>query len=219
MKNLLTFDNINKWVNNPLIDDKISNNFWTNPSVIDSQIIQLLKFRYGKYMEKARKHLFWNDFFPNINCRLCRMIQLDTWLHILLYCIEPHIHKLRINRHNKAIHEICKLIISNATSQCVILVNAGKQDGQTQENTVPNWLLPYSYNNQLQRCQCDARLRLDMLCICNHPYNAEPPQEPHHTLTIQFIEFTYYNDRYSPDKIQEKNDKYFRLINDIKARG
>jgi hypothetical protein len=26
-----TFDNINKWVNNPLIDNKISNNFWTNP--------------------------------------------------------------------------------------------------------------------------------------------------------------------------------------------
>jgi ribonuclease HI len=26
-----TFDNINKWVNNPLIDNKISNNLWTNP--------------------------------------------------------------------------------------------------------------------------------------------------------------------------------------------
>jgi hypothetical protein len=33
-----TFDNINKWVNNPLIDNKISNNFWTNPTVTDSQI-------------------------------------------------------------------------------------------------------------------------------------------------------------------------------------
>jgi hypothetical protein len=55
-----------------------------------------------------------------------------------------------------------------------------------------------------------------------HPksfYNAEPPQEPNPTLTVQFIEFTYYNDRYSPDKIQEKIDKYLGLINDIKARG
>jgi hypothetical protein len=31
-----TFDNINKWVNNPLIDNKISNNFWNNPTVTDS---------------------------------------------------------------------------------------------------------------------------------------------------------------------------------------
>jgi hypothetical protein len=65
------FDNINKWVNNPLIDNKISNNFWTNPAVTDSQITQLFKFRYGQYMENARQHLFWNELFPNINCSLC----------------------------------------------------------------------------------------------------------------------------------------------------
>jgi hypothetical protein len=98
-------------------------------------------------------------------------------------------------------------------------VNAGKSKGQTQENTVPNWLLPCSCNNQTQRCQCNARLRPDILCIRNHPYNAEPPQEPNHTLIVQFIEFTYCNDRYSPDKIQDKTDKYQGLINDIKARG
>jgi hypothetical protein len=86
-------------------------------------------------------------------------------------------------------------------------VNAGKSDGQTQENTIPNWLLPRSCNNQTQRCQCNAKLRPDILCIRNH------------TLTIQFIEFTYCNDRYSPNKIQEKIEKYLGLINDIKARG
>jgi hypothetical protein len=32
------------------------------------------------------------------------------------------------------------------------------------------------------------------------------------------MEFTYCNDRYSPDKIQEKTNKYLGLINDIKAR-
>jgi hypothetical protein len=31
-----TFDNINKWINNPLIDNKLSNNFWTNLIVTDS---------------------------------------------------------------------------------------------------------------------------------------------------------------------------------------
>jgi hypothetical protein len=52
------FDNINKWINNPLIDNKISNNFSTNPTITDTQITQLLKFRYGQYMGNARKHLF-----------------------------------------------------------------------------------------------------------------------------------------------------------------
>jgi hypothetical protein len=213
-----TLDNINKWINNPLIDNKISNNFWTNPTITDAQITQLLKFRYGQYMGNARKHLFWSELYPNINCSLCRMIQPDTWLHILLCCTEPHIHKLRINRHNKAVHEIRKMLISNTTSHCFILVNAGKTDGQAHENTVPNWLLPCSCNNQTQRCQCNAKLRPDILCIQNHPYNAKPPQGPNPTLTVQFMEFTYCNDRYSPDKIQEKTNKYLGLINDIKAR-
>jgi hypothetical protein len=114
---------------------------------------------------------------------------------------------------------ICKLLISNIKSHCFILVNARKSDGQIQENTFPNWLLSCSCNSQTQRCQCNAKLRPDILCIRNHPYNAEPPQEPNHTLIVQFIEFTYCNDRYSLDKIQEKTNKYLGLINDIKARG
>jgi hypothetical protein len=56
-------------------------------------------------------------------------------------------------------------------------------------------------------------------CIRNHPYNAEPLVQPNPTLTVQFIEFTYCNDRYSPDKINEKIAKYEGLIEDIKARG
>jgi hypothetical protein len=214
-----TFDNINKWINNPLIDNKISNNFWTIPTITDAQITQLLKFRYGQYMGNARKHLFWSELHPNINCSVCRMTQPDTWLHILLCCTEPHIHKLRINTHNKAVQEVRKMLISNATSHCFIRVNAGKSDGHAHENTVPNWLLPCSCNNQTQRCQCNAKLRLDILCIQNHPYNVEPPHGPNSTFTVQFIEFTYCNDRYSPDKIQEKTEKYLGLINDIKARG
>jgi hypothetical protein len=52
------FDNINKWINNPYIDQKISINLWTNPNIMNAQITQLLKFRYGQYMGNARKHLF-----------------------------------------------------------------------------------------------------------------------------------------------------------------
>jgi hypothetical protein len=34
---------------------------------------------------------------------------------------------------------------------------------------------------------------------------------------VQFIEFKYYNDRYSSNKIDKKTIKYDRLIEDIKA--
>jgi hypothetical protein len=38
-------------------------------------------------------------------------------------------------------------------------------------------------------------------------------------LTIQFIEFTYYNDIFSPETIEAKNSKYKPLIDSIAARG
>jgi hypothetical protein len=155
-------------------------------------------------MGNTRKHLFWNELFPNINCSLCQILQPNTWLHLLLCYTEPHIHKLCINRHNKPVQEICKFLISNTESRCYILMNAGKTDAQPQENTVPHWLLPYTCNNQTQRCQCNAKLRPDIFYICNHPYNAEPPNQPNPALTVQFIEFTYCNDMYSLDKINEK---------------
>jgi hypothetical protein len=98
-------------------------------------------------------------------------------------------------------------------------MNAGKTNEQPQENTVPHWLLPCTCNNQTHRCQCNAKLRPNILCIRNHPYNVEPPNQSNPILTIQFIEFTYCNDRYSLDKIDEKTIKYEGLIEDIKARG
>jgi hypothetical protein len=84
------FDNINKWINNPLIDNKISNNFWTNPIVTDSQITQLLKFRYGQYMGNARKHLFWSELFLNINCpKPTTKYQIKATISMLLVLLGP----------------------------------------------------------------------------------------------------------------------------------
>ena len=96
-------------------------------------------------------------------------------------------------------------------------MNASKYEERFQENTISEWHLPRSCINPIQRCQCNAKLLLDILCICNHPYNSEPPIEPNPNLTIQFIEFSYCNDRYSIEKIIEKTNKYEALINDIKV--
>jgi hypothetical protein len=96
-------------------------------------------------------------------------------------------------------------------------MNAGAFNNNPQENTVPNWLLPCTCNTQ--RCHCNARFRLDILCVKGLPYHNVPPNNIDPNLTIQFIEFTYCNDRFSPEAIQAKNNKYNPLIASIASIG
>jgi hypothetical protein len=55
-----------------------------------------------------------------------------------------------------------------------------------------------------------------------HPlprYPTHPPTHPNPSITIQFIEFIYTNNRYPEDKINAKITKYLPLINDIQMKG
>ena len=96
-------------------------------------------------------------------------------------------------------------------------MNAGTYNELPQENTVPTWLLPCTCNTQ--RCSCNARLKPDIICLLGHPYNSPPPDAPTPTITIQFIEFTYCNDRFSVETRERKLTKYQPLIDNIIARG
>jgi hypothetical protein len=206
------FPNISKWTMNPDIDNELSNKFWSNPAITDSQKTTFLKFRTGQYMGNARKQLFFGiQRFPSITCPICSSPDVDTWLHVLLKCNQHHIHALRIKRHNKAIWEIRKLILSAQKSRCYILMNARTFNNNPQENTVPPWLL--SCICVQQRCHCNARLKPDILCIKGLPYQSPSPSSPTYHLTIQFIEFTYTNDRFSQDTI---NNKVQPLIDKIR---
>ena len=79
-----------------------------------------------------------------------------------------------------------------------------------QENTVPTWLLPC--NCDQQRCYCHARLKPDILCVKGLPYQNDPPLNRVNNLTIQFIEFTYCNDRSPQEAINNKTQKYQPLL-------
>jgi ribonuclease HI len=207
-----------KWTENIDIDKELSNDFWTNPSVTDKQKSCLIKFRTGTYMGNARKQLFFgHQQYPSITCPICNSTEPDTWLHILLKCKQQHIHSLRVKRHNKAVGEIRKLLISSEKSRCFTLMNAGIFNNNPQENTVPSWLLPCTCNTQ--RCHCNARFRPDILCVKGLPYQNDPPTNIDPSLTIQFIEFTYCNDRFSREAIEAKNNKYKPLIDSIASRG
>ena len=43
--------------------------------------------------------------------------------------------------------------------------------------------------------------------------------QPTPNITIQFIEFTYYNGKFLPKKVIEKETKYVPLIRDIQIQG
>ena len=212
------FPNIDKWIANEEIDDKLSNEFWKNPIITDAQKTCLLKFRTGQYMGHARKQLFFGiEAYPSITCPICNSTDPDTWFHVLLKCQQQHIHALITKRHNKAVWELRKLLISSKKSRCFTLMNAGTFNDNPQENTVPPWLLTCTCGTQ--RCHCNARFKPDMLCVQGLPYQQPPPEHPDPNLTIQFIEFTYCNDRFSVEAMARKTDKYQPLLNNIAAMG
>ena len=121
------------------------------------------------------------------------------------------------NRHNKAVWEIRKLLVSNKVTRHDILMNACTYNVLLRENTIPTWLLPCTCKTQ--RCHCNARLKPDILCILGHPYNSPPPEAPTPAITIQFIEFTYCNDKFSAETRERKTTKYQPLINNIITGG
>ena len=146
--------------------------------------------------QAIKQTFFGRQRFLTITYPICNSYKPDTWLHVLLTCKHQHIHSLHVKIHNKAVWEIRKLLISSENPRCYTLMNADTFDDDPQENTVPNWLLPCTCG--YQRCHCNSRFRPNILCVKGLPYQNEPPTNIDQTLTIQFIEFTYCNDRFSP---------------------
>jgi hypothetical protein len=124
---------------------------------------------------------------------------------------------LRIARHNKSVHLITQTLQANKHNIYYTLTNAGNTNNNSQEHTVPDWLIDSTCPQT--RCQCHARLRPDILCIIGIPNHTLTPLLPSNTNTIQFIEFTYYHDRFHEHAITQKHAKYDPLINDIQRKG
>ena len=135
------------------------------------------------------------------------------WLHILLNCRQSHIHALRTKRHNKAIWALRKLIVSSKHSTCYVLMNAETYNDNPPENTIPSWLLPCTCG--LQRCHYSARFKPGIICVKELPFQANPPTTCGNNLKIQFIEFTYCNDKFSLETKTRKTEKYQPLIDNI----
>ena len=132
------FPYIDKWLSNTQIHQKLSNHFWHNEKIPDTQITQTLKFRYAQYMGNHRKNIFRPLTHQNPNCTLCHRNERDTWPHLLSTCEHPYLKGLRIARHNKAVHLITQTLQANKNTRFLTLTNAGQLNNQPQKQTLPN---------------------------------------------------------------------------------
>ena len=175
----------------------------------NAQLTQTLKSRYAQYMGNHKKNIFWPLTQPNPNCTLCHNNDQDTWPHPLSTCEHPYLKGLRIARHNKAVHLITQTLQAIKNTRFYTLTNAGKIHNTTPEQPILQWFLQCTCPQST--CQCQAKLRPDILCILGAPNQVQVPIIPSHTHTIQFIEFTYYHDRFLEQALSHKHTKYDQL--------
>ena len=69
------------------------------------------------------------------------------------------------------------------------------------------------------QCYSNARLKPDILCVQGQLHLSDPPQFSHPSTIIQYIEFTFCHDRFSPDKVTQKIAKYEELIQQSQDEG
>jgi hypothetical protein len=108
---------------------------------------------FGRYLGNSyKKYLLKQDISPL--CNLCTTCQNDNCLHLLSCC------NLRTNRHNKVVHSFINILGANPVTQWFELLNVGKFDDCTPDNTIPSWLVPCTFF--LPHSQCLTKLPLDI---------------------------------------------------------
>ena len=208
---------VDKWLSNEQINQKLSNHFWKNNNIPDTQVTQTLKFGYAQYMGNHRKNIFWPLKYQNPNCTLCRTNDRATWPHLLSTCEHPYLKGLRIARHNKAVHLTTQTVQANENAGFFTLTNAGKLINQPPDQTVPEWLLKCTCTQE--PCQCQAKLSPDIMCIIGAPNQTRTPILPSPNYTIQFIESTYYHDIFLEQARSHKHAKHDPLITTLHNNG
>ena len=124
---------------------------------------------------------------------------------------------LRIARHNKAVQLITQTLQANKHTRFLTKANAGHLNNRPQETTVPEWLLACTCPQT--PCQCQAKLRPDILCMIGAPNHITLPIAPSSNHTVQFIEFTYCHDKFPEQAIAQKQAKYDPLNHAIHNKG
>ena len=166
-------------------------------------------------MGNHKINIFWPLTHQNPNCTLCHCNDRDTWPHLLSTCGHLYLKGLRITSHNKVVHLITQTLQANKYTRFFTLTNAGHLNNKPPEQTIPEWLLKCTCTQT--PCQCQAKLRPDILCIIGASNHTQTPISPSPISIVQFIEFTYYHDRFPDQALTHKHNKYEPLINAIQT--
>jgi hypothetical protein len=137
---------------------------------------------YAQYMGNHRKNIFLPVTHQNPNYTLCHKNERDTWSHLLSTCEHPFLKGLRIAQHNKAVHLIIQTLQANKNTKFFTLTNVGNFNNQPQEQTIPGWLLHCT--SHPNPCQCQTKLRPNILCVIGAPKQTQPPISPSPKHTI-----------------------------------
>lgn len=91
------------------------------------------------------------------------------------------------------------LLMHPSTKNCT-LIHTSRTNNRPPNNTLPSWLIPSSC--YLLKCKCLTCLFPNIPCIKGTTPHDTHPFQPSSQLHIQFIEFTYCNDIFSPTTIE-----------------
>lgn len=162
---------------------------------------------------KNNSFLAQKDILPSHTPYVIPLNQIHSYIYFFT-CKQQHIHELKTQHHIKVVWELQKLLVSTTQTHSYILMNAGtSNNNKPHENILLPWSLPCTYTNQ--RCHCKTRFKSNILYVCGLLYQSQSLEQPHRDFTIQFIEFTYYNDRFFLDVVLAKINKYLPLLNNI----
>jgi hypothetical protein len=130
----------------------------------------------------TEKNILWPLTHQHPNHTLCHKNERDTWPHLLSICEHPYLKGFIIARHNKAVHLITQTLQANKNTRFFTLTNAGHLNKHPQEQTIREWLLQCTCHQN--PCQCQAKLRLDILCVIGAPNQTQLHVSPSSKHTI-----------------------------------
>ena len=174
-------------------------------------------FRYAQYMGNHMKNIFWPLTHQVPNCTLCHRKRTWHMAPLIIYMWAPISRGLKIARHNKSVHLITQTLQADKNTRFLTLTNASYINNQPQEQTIPEWLLQCTCHQK--PCQCQAKLKPDILCMIGAPNQTSLPISPSSNHIVQFIEFTYCHDRFPEQAITQKHAKYDPLNSTIQNNG
>lgn len=195
-----------------------SNAMWRHRAASTAVRRIVTKVRFGGIHHQGRAVRY--GWTTSDACLLCG--ERDSGNHSIGACRHPHLHGLRIKRHDRAVHIIHKHLQHGREGGNYCIIDAGTMtdvlNAAANGKRVPDWLLPDTDPDTRQR------MRPDILRITGLPANASPEeieeaQNSKRGYTVQIIEVGYGQDSRWRDTLERKQQQHKQLAATLRDAG